>query len=77
MQIKRKSVISGIWRTREIRVRPDDYDSWEKGYASVNDAMPYLNDDDRTFILAGITDSEWRQAFSEQIRSIVSDRFQL
>jgi hypothetical protein len=37
--------------------------------------MPYLNDDDRTFILAGITDSEWREAFSEQVRSIVKDRF--
>jgi hypothetical protein len=27
--------------------------------------MPYLNDEDREFILSGITADEWDEAFSE------------
>lgn len=75
MQIKRKSALTGVYRTREVKVKPKDYEMWEKGYVSISDAMPYLNDDDRTFILAGITDDEFRQAFSSEIINIVNDRF--
>jgi hypothetical protein len=35
--------------------------------------MPYLNEDERTFLLAGITDREWRAAFSEEVRNIIND----
>lgn len=63
MLIHRKSVISGIERTRNIPVNPEDYISWEKGYGNVSDLMPYLNDADREFILSGITSREWEHAF--------------
>jgi len=75
MLIKRKSVISGIERTRNIPVDPEDYAMWQKGYGSVQDVMPYLNDSDREFILSGITDGEWDSVFSEQIEEIVADSF--
>ena len=75
MQISRKSSLTGIYRTREVKVKEKDYELWEKGYASIMDAMPYLNENDRTFLLAGITDDEWRQAFSSEISSIVNDKF--
>ena len=75
MQIKRKSALTGVYRTREVKVNTKDYEMWEKGYVSISDAMPYLDENDRTFILAGITDDEWRQAFSSEISSIVNDRF--
>lgn len=65
MYISRKSVISGISRTRYIPVNPDDYLSWKAGVGSVQEIMPYLNDDDREFILSGITADEWDEAFSE------------
>jgi hypothetical protein len=75
MLIKRKSVISGIERVRNIPVNPEDYALWESGVANIQNVMPYLNDSDREFILSGITDEEWDSAFSEQIEDIVFDSF--
>jgi hypothetical protein len=63
MWIKRKSVLSGIERQRNIPVNPDDLVAWQAGLGSIDDLMPYLNDDDRQFILSGITDKEWKEAF--------------
>jgi hypothetical protein len=65
MYIKRKSVISGIERTRSIPVNPDEYMAWQAGLGNVQDLMPYLNDADREFILSGITSEEWDEAFSD------------
>lgn len=64
MIVKRKSVLSGIERTRDIPVNPEDMLLWETGAVNIQDAMPYLNDDDREFILTGITQEEWNNAFS-------------
>jgi hypothetical protein len=65
MIIKRKSIISGKVRMRDIPVNPDDMAAWEAGLGSIQDLMPYLNDSDREFILSGITDKEWDEAFAE------------
>ena len=65
MYIKRKSVISGIERTRSIPVNPDEYAAWQSGLGNIQDLMPYLNDNDREFILSGITAEEWDEAFSD------------
>lgn len=73
MLIKRKSAITGIERTRDIPVNPDDLIAWEQGIGNIQDAMPYLNDNDREFILSGITPEEWDRAFSEQIEDIIAD----
>jgi hypothetical protein len=65
MWIKRKSILTGIERTRNIPVNPEDLMTWEAGYASIQDAMPYLNDSDREFLLSGITTEEWDEAFCD------------
>lgn len=75
MQIRRKNPFTGIERTRVVNVRREDYENYEKGYVSIAEACPYLNEDDRSFILAGMTDEEFRQAFSTEIKNIVNDRF--
>ena len=64
MIVKRKSVLSGIERARDIPANPEDMLLWETGAVNIQDAMPYLNDDDREFILTGITQEEWDKAFS-------------
>ena len=66
MWIKRKSILTGIERTRNIPVNPDDMAAWTAGLGSIQDLMPYLNDSDREFILSGITDKEWGEAFAEE-----------
>lgn len=73
MLIKRKSVISGVERTRDIPVNPDDLIAWENGIGNIQDTIPYLNDNDREFILSGITPEEWDEIFSEEIEDIISD----
>ena len=65
MEIARKSVISGIQRTKEIPVNPEDFMAWQAGYGNIQDLMPYLSLDDREFILSGITAEEWNAAFAE------------
>lgn len=65
MLIHRKSAITGIERTRNIPVNPEDYIAWEKGHGNISDLMPYLNDADREFILSGITAKEWAEAFRD------------
>lgn len=76
MQIKRKSVITGVERVRDIPVNPDDLIAWEHGLGNIQDVMPYLNDNDREFILSGITPEEWDDAFSDQIEDIIEDNME-
>ena len=64
MRITRKSAISGIERTRDIPVNPEDYITWDKGYANIGEAMPYLSDSDKEFILSGILPGEWETVFT-------------
>lgn len=63
MWIKRKSAISGIERTRSVPANPDDMLAWKAGLGSIDELMPYLTDADREFILSGITQEEWDEAF--------------
>lgn len=65
MKIRRKSILSGIERVKDIPVNPEDMLNWEMGYVSIQEAMPYLTPSDREFILSGITSEEWEAAFSE------------
>jgi hypothetical protein len=65
MWIKRKSILTGVERTRNIPVNPDDMAAWETGLGNIQELMPYLNDTDREFILSGITAKEWDEAFAE------------
>jgi len=71
--IKRKSAITGVERALNIPVNPEDMIEWEAGRGNIQDIMPYLNDNDREFILSGITPEEWNSVFTEEIEGIVAD----
>ena len=58
MLIMRKSLLSGIVRTRDIPVTPVQMLRYEFG-ESVQDAFPELSADDREFISTGIAEGEW------------------
>lgn len=66
MYIKRKSVITGVERTRSIPANPDDMLAWQAGLGSIEELMPYLTEEDCEFILTGITPEEWADAFAEE-----------
>jgi hypothetical protein len=73
MIINRKSAATGIRRRREIKCDPKDYEMWEKGYLNIQDAMGYLKQEDRDFILSGITSDEWNNMWKNEIENIVMD----
>lgn len=58
MQITRISMLSRKERTKEINVTQAQLDKWMQGML-IQHAMPNLSDDDREFILSGITPDEW------------------
>jgi hypothetical protein len=74
MFVTRKSVITGVVRSRDIPVKKEDLEMYESGACSVSEVMPYLSSEDREFILCGITTKEWKNAFSEQLQNIVNDK---
>lgn len=64
MKITKTSAITGITRTRDIPVDPENYILWKSGYASIDEIMPYLTAADRDFITGGIVAEEWNLAFA-------------
>ena len=64
MMITRISPFTGITRTKDILVTEDQLARWQRG-ERIQNVMPYLSASDREFIMTGITDDEWDQAFGE------------
>lgn len=65
MEITRKSVITGIVRTKDIPVTQEQLDRWRAG-TLIQEAMPNLSDADREFLMSGITQEEWDENFPEE-----------
>lgn len=64
MKITRTSMASGVTRTREMDVTPEQLASWQDG-AHIQVAAPHLSDQDREFIISGITPDEWDEMFPD------------
>jgi len=62
MNITRVSQLSGITHTRDIAITAAELKNWLEGM-KIQEAMPHLSNSDREFILSGITDEEWEDAF--------------
>lgn len=64
MLITRPSQLTGINRTMDLNVTEDQINKWKEG-ACIQDAMPQLTNDEREFIMTGITQEEWDKAFGD------------
>lgn len=65
MKITRKSRVSGIERTKEFpSVTEEQMERWDHGEL-IQNVFPELSDDDREFIMTGITPDEWDELFPE------------
>jgi hypothetical protein len=58
MLITRKSILSGVVRTRDLPVSAVQMLRYECGLP-VQNAFPQLSADDREFIFTGIVEGEW------------------
>ena len=66
MKVTRKSMLTGVERTREINTSVAQMELW-KGGRLIQQAMPQLSADDREFVKTGITASEWAAAFPPEL----------
>jgi hypothetical protein len=64
MNITRTSKVSGVTRSREIDITPEQLASWESG-TLIQNAAPHLSVSEREFIMSGITDDEWDSVFGK------------
>lgn len=64
MEVTRKSMMSGITRTRDLPITEAQLEAWKNG-ALVQNAFPNLSPSDREFLMTGTTDEEWNAAFAE------------
>lgn len=74
MNITRKNILTGKNTTRNIPVDPNDYMLYQLDMGSIDTLMPYLSEDDRQFIMFGITEKEWKEHLkkaSEKYSAIV------
>lgn len=66
MKITRKSDYSGIERTKDLPITDEEWKKWDNGNGCfIQHAFPNLSISDREFILTGMTDEEWDEAFPE------------
>lgn len=61
----RRSIYSGIIRTREINVTEEQLIAWNNGML-IQLAMPDISNEEREFILTGITGEEWDEMYAEE-----------
>ena len=65
MKITRKDPISGETNTKILPISQEQFDSWQKG-ALIQNAMPHLSEDDREFLMTGITKESWDSMFGKE-----------
>jgi|TARA_B100000085_G_scaffold261325_1_gene265535 hypothetical protein len=65
MIFTRKSIISGIKRDMDLPVTQEQYDRYKSGWY-IQDAFPNLSDDEREFIISGVTAEEWSNTFGDE-----------
>ena len=66
MIIERRSILTGLVRTRELNITQEQFGAWQNG-ALIQDAMPHLSISDREFLINGVTDEEWAATFGEEV----------
>ena len=65
MLIERTSMISGETNSMELPITNAQLDRWTNG-ALIQNVFPDLSEDQREFLMTGITPEEWTQTFGEE-----------
>ncbi len=65
MKIQKRSILTRVLHTREIDITESQIKEWEEG-GLIQDVAPHLSVEDREFLINGVTEAEWREAFGEE-----------
>jgi len=63
MQFTKTCIICG--EKRRIIVNPKDFESWFRGDKAIQDAFPYLSEDEREMILCNMCSKCWKKLEEE------------
>jgi hypothetical protein len=64
MKISKPSPLTGAIRHMEIDITENQIKAWQSG-TMIQEAMPNISDDEREFLLSGLTPEEWNEMFKE------------
>ena len=64
-RIRRKSELTGLTHEMYLPINSQELDRWHRGEL-IQDVFPNLSDDQREFLLTGITAEEWEEAFGKE-----------
>ena len=64
MKITKVSILSKIERSLDLDVTAEEIKAWKSGML-IQDAMPRLNENEREFIMTGITAEEWEKHYEQ------------
>ena len=65
MKVTRTSAFTGVTRTLDLPITEQDLRAWNNGML-IQNACPELTDEEREFIMTGITPEEWAAEFGEE-----------
>jgi len=65
MKVTRTSAFTGIVHTLDLPITDSDLRAWHEGML-IQDACPDLTEDQREFIMTGVTPEEWAAEFGEE-----------
>jgi hypothetical protein len=66
--VEAKNMMLNTWKEMSFDCTPEQFTGGMRSYragAHVQDAFPFLNDEEREFLLSGITPAEWKATFGE------------
>ena len=66
MKITRTSEFTGITRTLDLDITDEQWKEWKAGGKLIQNAFPNLTDDEREFLLTGVTAEEWDDFCGEE-----------
>lgn len=65
MLITKRSILTNKEHTRDIPMTPEQYRAYLTGNLTIQNALPFLSDNDREFLLSGATPEEWDEEFGD------------
>ena len=63
MILARKSMLTGEVHSMELPITSKQLSTWDSGKGLIQEVFPKLTADQREFIMSGITQEEWDNAF--------------
>lgn len=66
MRIAKVSMLSGKLNEMDLPITKEQLDDWKLNGKKIQEVFPNLAPTQREFLMTGITESEWKEAFGEE-----------